>query len=283
MNVSALAVPLLGEDKEFLMTGRDFDEIAALAYKHTGIVLGRHKANMVYGRIARRLRQLHMATFREYLSYLNDNFAKESTDFINLITTNLTSFYREAHHFEFLKSTAFPELKQKTEKRIRIWSSGCSIGQEAYTVAFTLVEAGFPASWDIKILATDLDSNVVETGRNGVYPIDHVASISDAKIEKYFQKSKDGKQVKVRDNIINMVHFKRLNLLESWPMQGLFDVIFCRNVVIYFDRETQKKLFDRYADYLPVGGYLIIGHSESINGLSDRFEPVGNTIYRKLH
>lgn len=283
MNVSALAVPLLGEDKEFLMTGRDFDEIAALAYKHTGIVLGRHKANMVYGRIARRLRQLHMATFREYLSYLNDNFAKESTDFINLITTNLTSFYREAHHFEFLKSTAFPELKQKTEKRIRIWSSGCSIGQEAYTVAFTLVEAGFPASWDIKILATDLDSNVIETGRKGVYPIDHVASISDEKIEKYFQKSKDGKQVKVRDNIINMVHFKRLNLLESWPMQGLFDVIFCRNVVIYFDRETQKKLFDRYADYLPVGGYLIIGHSESINGLSDRFEPVGNTIYRKLH
>lgn len=283
MNVSALAVPLLGEDKEFLMTGRDFDEIAALAYKHTGIVLGRHKANMVYGRIARRLRQLHMATFREYLSYLNDNFAKESTDFINLITTNLTSFYREAHHFEFLKSTAFPELKQKTEKRIRIWSSGCSIGQEAYTVAFTLVEAGFPASWDVKILATDLDSNVIETGRKGVYPIDHVASISDAKIEKYFQKSKDGKQVKVRDNIINMVHFKRLNLLESWPMQGLFDVIFCRNVVIYFDRETQKKLFDRYADYLPVGGYLIIGHSESINGLSDRFEPVGNTIYRKLH
>lgn len=283
MNVSALAVPLLGEDKEFLMTGRDFDEIAALAYKHTGIVLGRHKANMVYGRIARRLRQLHMATFREYLSYLNDNFAKESTDFINLITTNLTSFYREAHHFEFLKSTAFPELKQKTEKRIRIWSSGCSIGQEAYTVAFTLVEAAFPASWDVKILATDLDSNVIETGRKGVYPIDHVASISDAKIEKYFQKSKDGKQVKVRDNIINMVHFKRLNLLESWPMQGLFDVIFCRNVVIYFDRETQKKLFDRYADYLPVGGYLIIGHSESINGLSDRFEPVGNTIYRKLH
>lgn len=283
MNASTLASSLLGEDKEFLMTGRDFDEIADLAYKHTGIVLGRHKANMVYGRIARRLRQLGIGTFREYLTFLNKNFEKESTDFINLITTNLTSFYRESHHFDYLKSTVIPELKEKTDKRVRIWSSGCSIGQEAYTIAFTLADAAFPASWDIKILATDLDSNVIETGRNGVYPVDHIGTVPDLVIERYFQKSKDTTQVKIKKSILEMVHFKRLNLLESWPMSGPFDVIFCRNVVIYFDRDTQKKLFDRYADYLPVGGHLIIGHSESINGLSDRFESVGNTIYRKLY
>lgn len=283
MNASTLASSLLGEDKEFLMTGRDFDEIADLAYKHTGIVLGPHKANMVYGRIARRLRQLGIGTFREYLDFLKNNFDKESTEFINLITTNLTSFYREPHHFEYLKSKVIPELKVKTEKRIRIWSSGCSIGQEAYTIAFTLMDEAFPSSWDIKILATDLDSNVIETGRNGVYPIDHLGSVPDAVIERYFQKSKDASQVRIKKNILDKVHFKRLNLLENWPMSGPFDVIFCRNVVIYFDRDTQKKLFDRYADYLPVGGHLVIGHSESINGLSDRFESVGNTIYRKLY
>lgn len=283
MNVLALATPLLGEGKEFLMTGRDFDEIAALAYKHTGIVLGRHKANMVYGRIARRLRQLNMIDFREYLSFLKKNFDDESTEFINLLTTNLTSFYRETHHFEYLTSTIIPELQHKSDKRIRIWSSGCSIGQEAYSVAFTLLEATFPRSWDIKILATDLDSNVIETGRNAVYPIDHIESIPSSVFEKYLKKNKDSTHVKINSHATRLVYFKRLNLLEDWPMSGPFDVIFCRNVVIYFDRDTQKKLFDRYAEFLPVGGYLIIGHSESINGLSDRFELVGNTIYRKLY
>lgn len=282
MGARALDKPMLG-DKEFLMTERDFDEIAQLALRHTGIVLGTHKANMVYGRIARRLRQLNFQTFGQYLSYLNDNFAAESTDFINLITTNLTSFYREPHHFEYLTDTVIPELKAKSEKKVRIWSSGCSIGQEAYTVAITLAKAGLDKSHDVKILATDLDSNVIDTGAKAVYPADNIAGVPEDGMEQYFQRSPDGKMVRVKDRLRNMVHFKRLNLLESWPMKGPFDVIFCRNVVIYFNRDTQKTLFNRYADYLPVGGHLIIGHSESLNGLTDRFESVRNTIYRKTY
>lgn len=281
--MGSAAAPLLGDGKEFLMTAGDFDEIADLALKHTGIVLGRHKANMVYGRIARRLRQLGLTSFAEYLSFLRDNFSDESTNFINLITTNLTSFYRESHHFDFLERTVIPELKQKTERKIRVWSSGCSIGQEAYTIAVTLAQASFPANWDVKILATDLDSNVLEKGRNGVYPAENGDSVPEPVFKAYFQRSKDEKSIRVKDSIRAMVHFKRLNLLEQWPMQGRFDVIFCRNVVIYFNRETQRKLFNRFADCLPVGGYLFIGHSESLNGLTDRFESVGNTIYRKKY
>jgi len=282
MNVKANA-PLLGDDKEFLMTAGDFDEIARLAYQHTGIVLGRHKANMVYGRIARRLRQMKMTRFSDYLEYLKGNFTDESTNFINLITTNLTSFYREPHHFEFLKKEVIPAIRNGGNKKVRIWSSGCSIGQEAYTIALTLLESGITQGRDVKILASDLDSNVVETGRQGIYPADNIMPVPDDQVEKYFQRSGDGKQVRLKGKVREMVHFKRLNLLESWPMKGPFDVIFCRNVVIYFDRDTQKVLFNRFADYLPVGGHLIIGHSESLNGLTDRFQPVGNTIYKKIY
>jgi len=283
MNVHVASKPLLGDDKEFLMTERDFDQISALALKHTGIVLGRHKANMVYGRIARRLRQLGYRTFAEYLSFLNDNFRDESTNFINLITTNLTSFFRESHHFDFLRDTVIPELKSKSDKQIRIWSSGCSIGQEAYTIAFTLAEANMSSSFDVKILATDLDSNVLNTGHQGIYPADSLMTVPDDIVEKYFEKNRSGNQVRVKKAMRELVHFKRLNLLEEWPMKGKFDVIFCRNVVIYFNRDTQKVLFNRFADYLPTGGYLIIGHSESLNGLTDRFKPVGNTIYQKIY
>ena len=282
MNAHVSDKPLLA-DKEFLMTERDFDEIAALALKHTGIVLGRHKANMVYGRIARRLRQTGYRNFADYLEYLKDNFRDESTNFINLIITNLTSFYRESHHFDFLRDTVIPELKKKSDKKVRIWSSGCSIGQEAYTIAFTLAEAHMASAFDVKILATDLDSNVVSTGAEGVYSADSLMSVPDDAVEKFFEKNRTGNQVRVRKSIRDLVHFKRLNLLEGWPMKGKFDVIFCRNVVIYFNRETQKTLFNRYADYLPVGGYLIIGHSESLNGLTDRFKSLGNTIYQKIY
>jgi len=282
MNAHVSDKPLLA-DKEFLMTERDFDEIAALALKHTGIVLGRHKANMVYGRIARRLRQTGYRNFADYLAYLRDNFRDESTNFINLITTNLTSFYRESHHFDFLRDTVIPELKKKSDKKVRIWSSGCSIGQEAYTIAFTLAEAHLASSFDVKILATDLDSDVVNTGEQGVYPADSLMPVPDETVERFFEKNRSGNQVRVKKSMRDLVHFKRLNLLEGWPMKGKFDVIFCRNVVIYFNRETQKTLFNRYADYLPVGGYLIIGHSESLNGLTDRFKSVGNTIYQKIY
>lgn len=272
----------IGGDQEFLMTQKDFDEIAALAMTHTGIVLGSHKINMVYARIARRLRVLGLTTFKSYLAYLNANFQAESTEFINALTTNLTSFFRENHHFDYLRSEVFPKLKKQGNKRLRIWSSGCSIGQEAYSIAITLKQSSFPNDWDMKILATDLDSNVIEKGAQGIYPADSITSLPDSIKQSYFKHSHDGKTIRVKDALRDMVYFKRLNLLEDWPVKGPFDIIFCRNVVIYFNKETQRTLFDRYANLLPIGGYLFIGHSESLNGISTRFESIGNTIYKKI-
>jgi len=273
-----------GEIREFLMTDEDFAQIARLAGELTGIVLGGHKRNMVYSRIARRVRAYGFTTFRQYLDYLEKNLDAESTEFINSLTTNLTSFFRENHHFSFLKDTLFPQLKfaNKDRKRLRIWSAGCSIGQEAYSIAITLRQVSFPSDWDIKILATDLDSNVLDTGRAGVYPASHVEGLDAALVKRFFLLSRDERSVQVKDELRDLVCFKRLNLLESWPVKGPFDIIFCRNVVIYFNKDTQRILFDRYADLLPVGGHLMIGHSENISGITDRFESIGNTIYRKV-
>ena len=266
------------------MTEKDFKRITDFAMKYTGIVLTEKKVSMVYSRISRRLRALKMTNCKDYLDYLDNNFAKESDIFINLLTTNLTAFFRESHHFDFLKNTLIPQWKAENKKSLRIWSSGCSIGQEAYSIAMVLAEAGLSSIVDIKILATDLDSNVIETGKQGVYPLDSMESIPKKLANRYVIANTQKKMIKVKDELRSMVHFKRLNLLEEWPLKSMFDVIFCRNVVIYFNRDTQKKLFNTYANYLPNdSGYLVIGHSESLKGLSERFESIGNTIYRKIH
>ena len=153
---------------------------------------------------------------------------------------------------------------------------------EPYSIAMTLLRFGLPSDWDVKILATDLDSEVLDKARAGIYSASEVDGLEENTIKSYFQHGADGKEVKVKDKVNQFVHFKRLNLLESWPMSGPFDFIFCRNVVIYFDKPTQKLLFDRYAEMLVMGGYLFIGHSENLHGISDRFENIGNTIYRKI-
>ncbi|WP_260996972.1 CheR family methyltransferase [Thalassolituus hydrocarboniclasticus] len=284
MTMQIVAPEAGSEVREFLMTDEDFAQIAHLAGELTGIVLGNHKRNMVYSRIARRVRACGYSTFRQYLDYLEKNLDAESTEFINSLTTNLTSFFREEHHFTFLKEALFPQLRfaNKERKRLRIWSAGCSIGQEAYSIAITLRQVGFPSDWDIKILATDLDSNVLDTGRSGVYPASHVEGLEQGLVKRFFLRSRDERSVQVKDEIRSLVYFKRLNLLENWPVKGPFDVIFCRNVVIYFNKDTQRILFDRYADLLPIGGHLMIGHSENLSGITDRFESLGNTIYRKI-
>ena len=271
------------EKREFLMTDKDFEQISRMAGELTGIVLADHKRSMVYSRIARRVRTLHLASFREYLDYLENNLDKESTDFINSLTTNLTSFFRESHHFRFLRDELLPALRfaRKDSKRLRIWSAGSSTGMEAYSIAITIKQAGFPSDWDIKILATDLDSNVLETGRNGVYSMSGADGLSEDVLKKYFRVNKDGRSIQVKDELRDMVHFKRLNLLENWPMKGPFDIVFCRNVVIYFNKDTQKVLFKRIAHMMPDGAHLMIGHSENLSGISDRFDSLGQTIYRK--
>lgn len=271
-------------EKEFPMTDKDFQRIAGLAGRYTGIVLGDHKRDMVYGRIARRVRKLNLNSFTSYLDYLEANSQQELSNFINVITTNLTSFFRENHHFEYLTDNVLPEVMRKNgqSKRMRIWSAGCSSGQEPYSIAMTLNKFGISSDWDVKILATDLDSEVLTKAKNAIYSSTDVDGLEDSLIKKNFQRNDSKKEVRVKDKISKYIHFKRLNLLESWPMKGPFDFMFCRNVVIYFDKPTQKVLFNRYADLLNVGGYLFIGHSENLHGISDRFENLGNTIYRKI-
>lgn len=269
------------------MSDEDFEFLRKLAYDYTGIVLADHKKDMVYSRLARRMRALNLRQFSDYCELLKSGNQFEQNEFINAITTNLTSFFRESHHFEYLKSTVLPYILKTnaSNKRLRIWSSACSTGEEPYSIAMTLKEANFPATWDARILATDLDSNVIEKGAGGVYSWDRVEGLDKKRIAKFFHKEKSEAQpkVKLKPMVCDYIAFKRLNLLEAWPMKGMFDVIFCRNVVIYFNKETQRVLFDRMADLLPVGGHLFIGHSENLTNVTTRFESVGRTIYRKLH
>ena len=271
--------------REFIMSDRDFEKISELAYLYTGIVLGPQKKDMVYGRLARRLRDLGLKQVEHYITLIDAETKPEVSKFINAITTNLTSFFREAHHFDFLAGTACPEW-QKTNaqsRKIRIWSAGCSTGEEPYSIAMTLRENMNLSNWDCKILATDLDSKVIEKGQQGIYGVDRIESLSLERKKQWFLQDKNHPDVvKVKPALQELISFKRLNLLEAWPMKGKFDLIFCRNVVIYFNEATQAVLFDRYADMLKDGGYLIIGHSESLNRVCQRFQSIGKTIYQKI-
>lgn len=275
-------------EREFPMTDADFIFIRRLAKERTGIELGDHKKEMIYSRIVRRIRALGLADFRTYCDYLSQHAEEELTPFMNAITTNLTSFFREPHHFEFLARTALPELKrrQAASRRLRIWSAGCSTGEEPYSIAITLSQSLGTERWDARILATDLDTNVLNHGRAGIYGRDRVTGIEPELLKTYFQVQRgntpEADKYRVKEAVRELIRFNQLNLLEAWPMRGPFDVIFCRNVVIYFSKETQKVLFDRYADILTPGGYLFIGHSESLHGVSRRFEPLGRTIYRRI-
>jgi len=268
--------------KEFLMTDDDFAAISKMVYESVGIVLGAHKREMVYSRLSRRLRALGFETYDQYLLYLDEHHDDEFSNFINSITTNLTSFFREHHHFAFLADTIVPELKRKhaRDKRIRIWSAGCSTGEEPYSIAMTLAEH-FGSGWDLKILATDLDSNVLAKASAGVYSKDTVTGLSAELMKQWFVRDEAGQQFRIKDSLKQLIYFKRLNLLQDWPMKGPFDVIFCRNVVIYFDMPTKTRLFEQYAKMLEPNSYLFLGHSESMQKEQKYFTPLGKTIYQR--
>jgi len=276
-----------GKEREFEFSKSNFEYIKNLVKQNTGINLTEAKQQLVYSRLARRLRALGLATFNNYTDYLESNYEIEIVELTNAITTNLTSFFREGHHFEFMSNTFLPDIykQKKLDKTIRIWSAGCSTGEEPYSIAMTLKE-NMPSSkdWDIKVLATDLDTNVVEKARSGVYADERIAGMKAEYIKKWFIKG-TGEQagnVKISSKLQELITFKQLNLMDQWPMKGKFDLIFCRNVVIYFDKPTQKILFDRYAEMLTANGYMIVGHSENLFKVTDRFELLGKTIYRKL-
>ncbi|MFO1368078.1 MAG: protein-glutamate O-methyltransferase [Marinagarivorans sp.] len=273
----------LGRDREFPLSQANFTLIKALAYEWTGIKLSDQKENMIYGRLARRLRALQLNSFDEYCALLKTEDEAEKREFINSITTNLTSFFREPHHFEFLKQQLLPGLinRNQASRKIRIWSAGCSTGEEPHSIAMVVASIPELKHWDVKILATDLDSNVLEQASGGVYSLSRFDAFPAA-YKQYVKKSSDTDQVKIADNVRAMIRFNQLNLLQAWPMKGAFDIIFCRNVVIYFDLETQRKLFNRYADKLVEKGHLFIGHSENLHKISDRFLGLGRTIYEKI-
>lgn len=267
--------------RDFPFTDKDFRFIASLASEKTGIVLADHKRDMVYGRLARRLRALRIGSFAEYCELLQSAEGEgEIPHLVNAITTNLTGFFREAHHFEHLREQA---LGWRQKKRLRLWSAACSSGMEPYSMAMTLRSAlpGIDAV-DARILATDIDSNMLQVGNVGEYGVQDVEQVPDTYRKSYLRRGNTPSRVMVSDEVQRMVAFRQLNLLKEWPMQGRFDVVFCRNVVIYFDKPTKEVLFDRIADIMEPDGWLYIGHSENLHGVSDRFELVGRTIYRRV-
>lgn len=268
----------LPSDREFAFSRKDFDYLSSLAYARTGIVLKEHKFDMVYARVARRLRALGLHTVRQYCDFLESGEGvAEIGNLVNALTTNLTSFFREGHHFEHLAREVCDPFKRSGAKKLRLWSAGCSAGAEPYSLAMTLKEA-IPAvdRLDCKILATDIDTTMLEKGRRGEYPDDWLEKIPAPLRKKYV----NGRQMVAA--LREMIAFKALNLLDNWPFSGPFDAVFCRNVVIYFDKETQRVLFDRIADKLSPEGYLYIGHSESLHNISERFKLVGKTIYQRV-
>ena len=269
--------------QEHTLSDKDFRYICQFVYDATGIVLDERKREMVYRRLMRRTRDTRLGSFKEYLNFLDSN-EEELPNFINAITTNLTSFFRENHHFEFMKNEFVPALlKSKQPQRLRIWSAGCSTGEEAYSIAITLKESmdKHLNSWDTKILATDLDSDVVATGKAGIYKADRIEGLDKNRVKRWFKKHPQNGLVKTANELGELITFKQLNLLEPWPMKGPFDIIFCRNVVIYFDKPTQQNLFQHYHDLLKPGGYLIIGHSEGLGEIQTKFTPMGKTIFQK--
>lgn len=272
--------------REFRYTERDFKRVRQLASEHTGIVLADGKQDMVYSRLAPRVRAHGLRDVASYLDLVcADGEDDELTAFINAITTNLTSFFREPHHFDHLRHELLPRLlaARADSRRLRIWSAGCSTGPEPYSIAMVLAEV-VPADWDVKILATDLDSNVLAKAAAGVYPQEQVNGIPKPLLKRWFLKGRAGNEglVRVRSELRDLISFRQLNLLRDWPLRGPLDVIFCRNVIIYFDKPTQKQLMERFAQVMAPDGHLFIGHSETLYKVSDRYESLGQTIYRRV-
>lgn len=278
-------------DKSMQLIDEDFSFICDFVYQSTGIVLNDNKREMVYRRLTRIIRDRKLGSFSDYCQLLRTQGEQEKDYFINAITTNLTSFFREKHHFEYLAMKFFPKLKtskvasEKGKKRLRIWSSASSTGEEPYSIAITVLEtmSSVISTWDVKILATDIDSNVLETGKKGIYEYRRVENIDEELKHKYFKRGfgKNDNNIRVNNELSDLITFKQLNLLHEWPMKGPFDVIFCRNVIIYFDKATQQELFARYYDLLAPGGLLLLGHSENLGAFQQHFESVGRTIFRK--
>lgn len=265
------------------MTDDVFAGFQRTALEQTGIELAAGKRAMIVNRFSRRLLALGLTCFEEYLTLVADPNNQEAREFIDTVTTNLTYFYREAHHFDVLQNVVLPEVARRTETSIpiRIWSAASSSGQEPYTLAITVTETKAMQNRQVKILCTDIDTKMVASTKAGIYSSDQMRGLSKARQEKWFQPTADGKFC-ADETLRSMLICKRLNLFENWPFKPGVDVIMCRNVLIYFNESYQSKLLTRFAGIQQKGGYLFLGHSETLDGFKSEYRRVDNTVYERL-
>ncbi len=275
------ALPIaVDREREFEFFENDFQIVRKLIYARAGINLKNGKQEMVYSRLARRLRALKLKTFREYLALLEQNDSPEWENFVNAITTNLTHFFREAHHFQILARQYKESL---SNSMFRVWSTASSTGEEVYSIAIALAEAQAVLGSDVSVLASDLDTNVLAQAREGVYAFDRLESVSPEQRKRFFLRGAGSNEgfVRVRDEIRRGIQFENINLMsEAWPMKERFDAIFCRNVMIYFDKETQYAILRKLSRMLQPNGRLYVGHSENLLHAKDLFQLCDKTVYR---
>lgn len=265
--------------REFTFTEQDFQRIRKLIYDHAGINLSDSKMDMVYSRLGRRLRATGLGSFREYLTLLETNDKNEWEAFVNSLTTNLTAFFREPHHFPILADHI---RKVRHRQPIQLWCNAASTGEEPYTMAMTMVDVFGTYAPPVHILATDLDTHVLRTAQTGIYGTDRVEKLPQETIKRFFVDAPAGSsgQFQVRQELRNMITFRQLNLLDAhWPIRGPFDAVFCRNVMIYFDKPTQYKILQKLVPVMRSDALLFAGHSESFQHASDLFHIQGRTVY----
>lgn len=266
-------------DREFVFTKHDFERVRKMIYARAGIALADSKENLVYSRLARRLREKGLQNFSDYLDWLEEADDSEWQAFTNSLTTNLTSFFREEHHFH----TLIEHLRKKASGGvINIWCSASSTGEEPYSIAMTACEAFNSLTPPVRILATDIDTQVLNTAQRAVYPEERVKSLAEHRLRKFVLRGRGANQgqVRVKDFLRDLITFQQLNLLSSsWSLRGPFTVIFCRNVLIYFDKPTQKRIVERFAPLLETDGLLFLGHSENVSYAGAPFKPCGRTTY----
>jgi len=266
------------------LNGHQFDKIIKLLYNVCGIALDERKKILVSSRLQKRLRELELSTFDDYISILDKDLnGSELSAMVDALTTNVTGFFRESRHFEILKKIVL-DRRFEDRQKLRIWSAGCSSGEEAYSLAITICEAlGDFSMADVRILATDISTRMLSAAKSGVYERNDIKNVPLMFIKKYFRQCEhpDPNHFSVREFIRTLISFARLNLIGEWPMKGQFDFIFCRNVMIYFDRKVMERLLDRFWRQLTHGGYLFIGHSESLTVISHRFKYVCPGVYTK--
>lgn len=265
------------KQKEFAFTRQDFDKVRALIYQRAGIALAEGKQEMVYSRLARRLRASGASDFTDYLARLENGVDQNEWEaFTNALTTNLTSFFREEHHFPVLAAHA------RGRNDLNVWCAASSTGEEPYSIAMTLCDLFGTLSPSVQIIATDIDTDVLATAEKGVYPEERVKRLTTEQKRRYFLKGKAEQEglVRVRPELRKLVQFRHLNLLANdWPVSGSFDIIFCRNVMIYFDKPTQKKILARFVKLMKPDGLLFAGHSENFLYVSDALRLRGKTVY----